>query len=139
MFSFRSLALVLAIAAGAAVSASAQESSSASSTVSSSALRVFAESSSSLEWQQTSAPQGAGAAGARQSQPGFVQRAGAHSPAPRRRRAQAIQDVYSHLYEAYIGMGYMRFVPGPNQQRTTMYAWNAEFTRYYKRALRRYP
>ena len=29
------------------------------------------------------------------------------------RRAAAIHDAYSHLYEAYVGMGYLRFSPGP--------------------------
>src|ERR1700761_7172241 len=29
------------------------------------------------------------------------------------RRATAIHDVYSHLYEAYVGSGYERFTPGP--------------------------
>lgn len=47
------------------------------------------------------------------------------------RRAQAIRDAYSHRYDTYIGMGYLRFQPGPNLQRVTYYSWNAEFTRYY--------
>ncbi|MGH9605524.1 MAG: hypothetical protein ACRD3N_07470 [Terracidiphilus sp.] len=47
------------------------------------------------------------------------------------RREQAIHDTYGHLYEAYVGMGYLRFVPGPNRQRTTLYGWDTEFTRYY--------
>ena len=47
------------------------------------------------------------------------------------RRTQAIHDVYSHLYEAYAGMGYLRFTPGPNLQKVTYYAWNTGFTRYY--------
>jgi hypothetical protein len=51
------------------------------------------------------------------------------------RRAQAIHDVYSHLYEAYVGMGYLRFTPGPNLQRVTDYAWDTGFTRYYSQRL----
>lgn len=51
------------------------------------------------------------------------------------RRAQAIRDVYSHLYEPYLTMGYMRFVPGPNKQRVTMYAWDTGLTRYYSQRL----
>ena len=47
------------------------------------------------------------------------------------RRAQAIKDAYSHLYEAYVGMGYLRFAPGENLQHVTYYSWNAEFTRFY--------
>ena len=47
------------------------------------------------------------------------------------RRAQAIHDTYSHLYEAFLGGGYLRFKPGPNLQRATMYSWDAAITRYY--------
>jgi hypothetical protein len=47
------------------------------------------------------------------------------------RRATAIHDAYDHLYEAYVGMGYMRFSPGASLQRSTMYAWNTGLTRYY--------
>ena len=47
------------------------------------------------------------------------------------RRAQAIHDTYSHLYEAFIGAGYLRFRPGPDLQLLTMYSWDMGFTRYY--------
>lgn len=47
------------------------------------------------------------------------------------RRQQAIRDTYSHLYEAYVGMGYLRFTPGKSLQRVTMYAWDTGLTRYY--------
>ncbi len=47
------------------------------------------------------------------------------------RRLQAIHDVYSHRYETYVGMGYLRFTPGPNLQRVTYYAWDTGFTRFY--------
>lgn len=47
------------------------------------------------------------------------------------RRATAIHDVYDHLYEAYVGMGYLRFSPGAYLQRTAFYAWNTGLTRYY--------
>jgi hypothetical protein len=47
------------------------------------------------------------------------------------RRQQAIRDTYSHLYEIYTGMGYLRFTPGPSRQRVTLYAWDTGFTRYY--------
>jgi hypothetical protein len=52
-----------------------------------------------------------------------------------KRRADAIRDVYSHLYETYAGMGYLRFTPGPSLQRVTYYAWNTEFTRYFSERL----
>lgn len=51
------------------------------------------------------------------------------------RRAQAIHDTYSHLYETYVGMGYLRFSPGPHLQKVTYYSWNAEFTRFYSERL----
>lgn len=51
------------------------------------------------------------------------------------RRAQAIRDVYSHRYEPYVAMGYMRFVPGPGLQRTTLYAWDTGVTRFYTERL----
>ena len=50
-----------------------------------------------------------------QPQPQATQNPGAVSVQARirarreQRRAQAIQDAYSHLYETYIGMGYLRF------------------------------
>jgi len=57
------------------------------------------------------------------------------------RRAAAIHDVYSHLYEAYVGTGYMRFTPGdgavPGQglQRMNEWSWNVGATRYYSERL----
>jgi hypothetical protein len=48
-----------------------------------------------------------------------------------KRRAQAIHDVYGHLYEAYVGAGYLRFTPGSTLQRVNEYNWNVGFTRYY--------
>ena len=53
------------------------------------------------------------------------------------RRATAIHDVYSHLYEAYVGAGYLRFEPGNGTvsghalQRVNEYAWNVGVSRYY--------
>jgi hypothetical protein len=46
------------------------------------------------------------------------------------RRAAAIHDAYAHRYEAYFGMGYLRFQPGATLQRDHEYAWDAGFTRY---------
>jgi len=51
------------------------------------------------------------------------------------RRAQAIHDAYSQLYEVFVGGGYQRFTPGPNLQRNTMYSWDAALTRYYSERL----
>ena len=51
------------------------------------------------------------------------------------RRAAAIHDTYSRLYEAYTGMGYLRFQPGPYKQRLTFYAWDIGLTRYFSERL----
>ena len=51
------------------------------------------------------------------------------------RRATAIHDAYDHLFDAYAGMGYLRFTPGPNKQRLTYYSWNIGLTRYYSERL----
>jgi hypothetical protein len=47
------------------------------------------------------------------------------------RRAQAIRDTYLHLYEAYVGGGYLRTTPGPGLQKLTEYSWNAAVTRFF--------
>ncbi len=47
------------------------------------------------------------------------------------RRAAAIHDAYAHRFEAYEGMGYLRFQPGPSLQRLTFYAWETGLTRNY--------
>ena len=46
------------------------------------------------------------------------------------RRAAAIREAYGHRYEAYIGGGYLRFLPGTNLQRVNEYNWDAGLTRY---------
>jgi hypothetical protein len=57
------------------------------------------------------------------------------------RRAAAIHDVYSHLYEVYVGAGYLRFTPGNGAvagqglQKVNEYAWNVGATRYYSQRL----
>ena len=51
------------------------------------------------------------------------------------RRAQAIHDVYSHLFEAHASMGYLRWTPGASLQRVTLYAWDTGVTRYYNEKL----
>ena len=51
------------------------------------------------------------------------------------RRAAAIHDTYSRPYEMYVGMGYLRFVPGPDKQRVLFYSWNAGLTRYFDQRL----
>jgi hypothetical protein len=51
------------------------------------------------------------------------------------RRAAAIREVYIHLYEAYGAGGYLRFTPGPSLQRVTMYSWDTGLTRYFNQRL----
>ena len=51
------------------------------------------------------------------------------------RRAAAIHDAYSQLYEAYVGVGYLRFQPGQYKQRLTFYAWDLGLTRYFNERL----
>src|ERR1017187_10272065 len=47
------------------------------------------------------------------------------------RRAAAIHDAYSHRFETFADMGYLRFKPGPSLQRLTFYAWYTGITRYF--------
>lgn len=48
------------------------------------------------------------------------------------RRAQAIKDTYGHLYEAFVGGGFVRYQPGPSPtQRLNFYSWDAALTRYF--------
>lgn len=51
------------------------------------------------------------------------------------RRAAAIREVYSHLYDAYVGMGYQRFTLPSPLQKVNEYSWDAGFTRYYNERL----
>jgi hypothetical protein len=51
------------------------------------------------------------------------------------RRAAAIHDAYSHRFESWAGMGYLRFKPGPSLQRLTYYAWDTGITRYFNERL----
>jgi hypothetical protein len=51
------------------------------------------------------------------------------------RRAAAIRDVYTHLYEAYAGGGYLRFTPGPTLQRANEKSWDVGVTRFYDERL----
>jgi hypothetical protein len=57
------------------------------------------------------------------------------------RRAAAIHDVYSHLYEVYVGAGYLRTRAGEGVsgsgglQKLNEYMWNVGVTRYYNEKL----
>jgi hypothetical protein len=117
MFPFRRVALLLALGLPAAHFALAQDSTSSSSS-----------SSQQGQAQPDQAQQPA-------SNQGSVSVQGRIKARREARRAAAIRDTYSHLYEAQVGMGYMRFTPGKDLQRTTFYAWNVDFTRYYSQRL----
>jgi hypothetical protein len=115
MFSFRRLVLVLALAVSAAHFVLAQDSSS---------------SSSSQPAQQPQAQQPPAA-----SNQGAVSVQARIRARREQRRVQAIHDVYSHLYEIHTSMGYLRWTPGSNLQRVTLYAWDTGLTRYYSEKL----
>ncbi|MGA8042331.1 MAG: hypothetical protein WCA37_05955 [Terracidiphilus sp.] len=51
------------------------------------------------------------------------------------REAQTIHDTYSQEWEGYLGMGYLRFIPGPDKQRVAYYAWDTGVTRYLSQRL----
>jgi hypothetical protein len=51
------------------------------------------------------------------------------------RRVAAIHEVYDHLYEGYVGAGYLRFTPGKSLQRVNEYNWNGGMTRFFNERL----
>ncbi|MGO9337664.1 MAG: hypothetical protein ACLPY1_09170 [Terracidiphilus sp.] len=116
MYSFRRLALLLALASSAISVLQAQTSSS----------------SSNPTPQDQQAPTAAEAQQQNQPQPSVQARIKARRE---KRRADAIHEVYDHLYEGYVGGGYLRFTPGPFLQRVNEYNWNVGLTRYYNERL----
>lgn len=130
MFFFRRLALLLAICVASANVLLAQSSSSSPVSNEIAVLDSSSTAGSDLADDQAQ-PQSS------PSQPAAAQNPGAVSVQARirarreQRRTQAIRDAYSHLYETYVGMGYLRFQPGPNLQRVTYYSWDAEFSRFF--------
>ena len=117
MSSFRRLALVLALGLPAAHVVLAQSSSSSSNPATPTQQEGQTQQSTASQSQSTLSV--AARIRARREQ----------------RRVQAIHDAYSNLYEAYTGMGYLRFTPGPTLQRVHLYAWDTGFTRYYSQRL----
>jgi hypothetical protein len=113
MYSFRRLVLLLALA--------------------SSALPVLQAQSSSSSSTATPQEQPAPAAQPQtQSQISVQARIRARRE---QRRAAAIHEVYDHLYEVYVGAGYLRFTPGASLQRVNEYDWNTGLTRYFNERL----
>ena len=51
------------------------------------------------------------------------------------RRATAIHDAYDHRWETFLDMGFLRFIPGPSQQRLNFYSWETGLTRFWNERL----
>ncbi len=118
MYSFRRIAIVLALFLPASFAALAQSSSSSSTPESTT--------------QDQAQPQAPAAANSQQGQANVQSRIRLRRE---QRRAQAIHDTYSHTYEVFVGGGYLRMIPGPNLQRLTMYSWDVAVTRYWNERL----
>jgi hypothetical protein len=114
MQSFRRLALLLVLVVPAIVAVQAQSTSTSSSS------------------DATAAPDQAQPAAPNQGQLTVQARIKARRE---QRRVAAIHENYSHLYEAYVGTGFLRFTPGAALQRVNEYIWNVGFTRYYSERL----
>ena len=114
MFSYRRLALLLALSfAGATV--------------------VLAQSSSSSS--NPAAPDQAQAGQSAAESQGQMSVQARIRARRAQRRAAAIHEAYAHRYEAYTGMGYLRFTPGSTLERAHEYAWNVGVTRYFDERL----
>jgi hypothetical protein len=121
MYSFRRLALLLALACSAISVLQAQSSSSSSNTSPRTGTPQDQQAPSAAEAQQPNQPQLS------------VQ---ARIKARReKRRADAIHEAYDHSYEGYVGAGYLRFTPGAILQRVNEYNWNVGLTRYFNERL----
>jgi hypothetical protein len=112
MYPFRRLALALALASTVIPGLKAQSSSSSS----------------------TPAPAEQQAPTQAQSQPQISVQARIKARREQR-RAAAIHETYDHLYEGYVGAGYLRFRPGPVLQKVNEYDWNGGLTRYFNERL----
>ena len=129
MFSFRRLAILLALSLPVVSAVQAQSSSSSSSSATPDEGQNLA---------QNQAPNQA--PGDAQQTP--EQNQGQISVQERirlrrsQRRATAIHDAYDHRWESYMDAGYLRFSPGPGLvagkplQRLTYYAWETGLTRF---------
>jgi hypothetical protein len=120
MFSFRRLALLLALVLPAMNALIAQSSSSSSNPAPAAPTQDSQGQSQSQGQAQT------------QGQISVQARIRARRA---QRRAAAIHEVYDHLYEVYGGAGYLRFTPGPTLQRVNEYDWNVGVTRYFSERL----
>jgi hypothetical protein len=129
MFSFRRLAILLALSLPVMSAVQAQSSSSSSSSVSpddgQNLAQNLAQNQTGDDAQQTP--------GQNQGQISVQERIRLRRS---QRRATAIHDAYDHRWESYMDMGYLRFQPGPGLvagkplQRLTYYAWETGLTRF---------
>jgi hypothetical protein len=94
---------------------------------------LFAESSSSSSNPATQAEAQPQQSTAAQTQPQMSVQARIKARREQRRVA-ALHEVYDHLYEGYVGAGYLRTHAGV-PQRVTMYDWNVGLTRYFNERL----
>jgi hypothetical protein len=138
MYSFRRFTLLLALASVALPAAMAQSSSSNSPAPASTpdqSTQVQSTQDQSAQGQSSSGQSSSDPAQPAQETPQQLSVQARIRLRRQQRRATAIHDTYDHLYEAYVGMGYLRFTPGASLQRSTMYAWNTGLTRYFSERL----
>jgi hypothetical protein len=131
MYSFRRFALYVALASSALPAVLAQSTSPATSPASSPAAPDSSQVPQSATPQAPS-PQTSGSSTLSPSQLSVQARIRARRE---KRRADAIHEAYNHLYEGYVGAGYLRFTPGPTLQKVNEYDWNVGFTRYFNERL----
>ena len=127
MYLFRRLALLLAISFTAFYVVQAEEPSSSSSTASIDAAHAQTPAAADSQSQ--------GSTGQAAQTPGQISVQARIKARREQRRIQAIHEIYDHLYEGYVGAGYLRFIPGSTLQRVNMYNWNGGFTRYFSERL----
>jgi hypothetical protein len=127
MHLFRRFAFLLAIALPATATILAQSASSASSNPAPDQTQGSASSSDSSSQSGSQPTQAQQQANETQGQVNVQQRIRMRHE---QRRATVIHDAYDHRWETYMDMGYLRFTPGPSEQRLTYYAWETGLTRF---------
>jgi hypothetical protein len=135
MHSFRRLALLLALCLPAMYAAQAESSSSnlvSSSNLASSSNPVSSSDPAASTQDQSQQAQAQQPEAPSQGQLTVQARIKARRA---QRRAEAIHAAYDHLYDGYVGAGYLRFTPGASLQRVNEYDWNVGFTRYFDERL----
>jgi hypothetical protein len=124
MHSFRRLALLLAVTLPAIPIVLAESSSSSAANPAQDTTQGSSSSSQAGKAQQPAA-----------ESPGQISVQQRIRQRREQRRATAIHDAYDHRWETYMDTGYLRFTPGPSQQRLTFYAWETGLTRFWSERL----